>query len=278
MHGSCERAASGTGRRLMAQVSELPVSVAGATPGGATCPAWWMRPTILLVALALLAAPPAPAHGASRVIIRGAGFGHGVGMSQYGAYGFAKRGRDHAFILHHYYSGTQLGKLDGPSETRVLLRTAGHATFSGATGVAGGEPLDPAQTYAASAGLGGVVALRSASGRDLGTFQAPLRVVGSSAGVLLRGTASNRVTNGRYRGDLELRPGPLGIAAINAVNLEDYVRGVVAGEVPAGWPAEALRAQAVAARTYAIATTKGGDGFDQYADTRSQMYVGISGE
>src|SRR5436190_14277100 len=153
MHGSCERAASGTGRRLMAQVSELPVSVAGATPGGATCPAWWMRPTILLVALALLAAAPAPAHGASRVIIRGAGFGHGVGMSQYGAYGFAKRGRDHAFILHHYYSGTQLGKLTGPAEARVLLRSGARMAFSGAAALAGGPRLDPAQTYAATRAL-----------------------------------------------------------------------------------------------------------------------------
>jgi stage II sporulation protein D len=107
---------------------------------------------------------------------------------------------------------------------------------------------------------------------------APLRVTGSSAGVLLHGTAANGVSDGRYRGDLELRPGALGVSAINAVALEDYVRGVVAGEVPASWPVEALRAQAVAARTYAIATSKNGDGFDQYADTRSQMYPGISGE
>ncbi|MDX6717977.1 MAG: hypothetical protein QOJ63_231, partial [Solirubrobacteraceae bacterium] len=97
-------------------------------------------------------------------------------------------------------------------------------------------------------------------------------------GLLLRGRAANGVTNGRYRGDLELRPGALGMSAINVVNLEDYVRGVVAGEVPGSWPAEALRAQAVAARTYAMATRKNGAGFDQFADTRSQMYVGISGE
>ncbi len=233
---------------------------------------------VLLAAVATLAAAASPAWAASRVIVRGAGFGHGVGMSQYGAYGFAKRGRDHAFILAHYYSGTQLGKLTGPSETRVLLRSGARMTFSGATGVAGGRRLDPAQTYAATRALGGAVVLRSAGGRDLGTYQAPLRVAGSAAGVLLRGAAANGVTDGRYRGDLELRPGTLGMNAINVVSLEDYVRGVVAGEVPASWPPEALRAQAVAARTYAIATSKNGDGFDQYADTRSQMYIGIKGE
>ena len=56
------------------------------------------------------------------------------------------------------------------------------------------------------------------------------------------------------------------------------MRGVVPGEVPTSWPAEALRAQAVAARTYAMATRKDGDGFDHYADTRSQMYPGMRAE
>jgi stage II sporulation protein D len=199
-------------------------------------------------------------------------------MSQYGAYGFATHGRDHAFILAHYYSGTQLGRLSGPSEVRVLLRNAARGSFSGVTAVAGGRRLDPSRTYAATPALGGAVVLRSAGGRNLGSYRAPLRIVGSAGGLLLRGRAANAVTNGRYRGDLELRPGALGISAINVVSLEDYVRGVVAGEVPGSWPAEALRAQAVAARTYAIATRKDDAGFDQFADTRSQMYVGIAGE
>ena len=260
-------------------VSELPVSAAAATPPSVTCPVLKMRTWLfILAAVVAIAAAAAPAQGASRVIIRGAGFGHGVGMSQYGAYGFAERGHDYRFILAHYYSGTQIGKLSAASETRVLLRNAGRALFSGVTGVYGGRRLDPAQTYVATRALGGAIVLRSAGGRDLGTYEPPLRVTGASSGFRLRGAVANGVTDGRYRGSLELRPGPLGVSAINAVALEDYVRGVVAGEVPAGWPVEALRAQAVAARTYAIATSKNGDGFDQYADTRSQMYPGISGE
>src|SRR3954468_1279158 len=43
------------------------------------------------------------------------------------------------------------------------------------------------------------------------------------------------------------------LVAVNAVDLEQYVAAVVASEVPASWPAEALRAQAVAARTFAVA-------------------------
>jgi stage II sporulation protein D len=59
--------------------------------------------------------------------------------------------------------------------------------------------------------------------------------------------------------------------------LEDYLQGVVPAESPASWPAAALQAQAIAARTYAITTARGGD-FDQFADTRSQVYGGVSVE
>ena len=70
------------------------------------------------------------------------------------------------------------------------------------------------------------------------------------------------------------------LQAINALGLEDYVRGVVSAESPSTWPAEALKAQAVAARTYAVTTNVGTttDGIDQYADTRSQMYKGVAAE
>ena len=56
------------------------------------------------------------------------------------------------------------------------------------------------------------------------------------------------------------------------------MRGVVSGESPSAWPTEALKAQAVAARTYAITTHAGGAAFDQYADTRSQVYRGVAAE
>jgi stage II sporulation protein D len=62
------------------------------------------------------------------------------------------------------------------------------------------------------------------------------------------------------------------------IDLDSYVRGVVAGEMPSSWPLEALKVQAVAARTYALATRKTSGAFDQYPDTRSQVYRGVSGE
>ncbi|HEX8159610.1 MAG TPA: SpoIID/LytB domain-containing protein [Solirubrobacteraceae bacterium] len=221
----------------------------------------------------------APAHSESRLVVRGAGFGHGVGMSQYGALGLAKQGKDHGFILSHYYSGAQLGKLAGPGQVRVLLDSSPQIVFSGASGVAGGQSLDPALSYSTVRTLGGALTLRSPAGRDMGTFRSPLTIAGGPSGFVLRGRAANGVAGGRYRGNLQINAAAIGgLSAINAVDLEDYLLGVVPGEMPAGWPDEALRAQAVAARTYAVATSKEGDGFDQYADTRSQVYKGMAAE
>jgi len=82
--------------------------------------------------------------------------------------------------------------------------------------------------------------------------------------------------DGSYRGALEFRPGSLGgVNVINALDVDDYVRGVIPLEVSATWPAEALKAQAVAARTYALTTNKDGDGFDHYANTSSQVYASV---
>ncbi|HEV2752337.1 MAG TPA: SpoIID/LytB domain-containing protein, partial [Solirubrobacteraceae bacterium] len=153
--------------------------------------------------------------------------------------------------------------------------TAPKVTFSGVSR-AGERPLDPARTYTARA-AGDIVELRSASGRLLARWRGVLTVGGTEA-VQLAGPVPSGTTSGQWRGMLELRAGGGGeLQAINVVDLESYVRGVVAGESPSDWPAEALKAQAVAARTYAVTTQKSGT-FDHFADTRSQVYQGVAGE
>jgi stage II sporulation protein D len=226
------------------------------------------RTICLALAACLLIA--APAVGKSRFTIRGAGFGHGVGMSQYGAYGFAKQGVAYDEILRHYYTDTEIGTTDPEQTVRVLLQsTGGTASFSGAT-QAGTRRIDAGRTYLVRRRGASQVDLLSSRGRRMATFSAPLEVAGSA--VRLGGS-------GTYRGSLEFRPGTFGgVNAINAVSLEQYVAGVISRESPASWPLEALKAQAVAARTYAIATTKGGAGFDHYPDTRSQVYGGVAAE
>ena len=224
-------------------------------------------PSVLLAALALLLISVPAASAASKLTIRGAGFGHGVGMSQYGAYGMAREGWNYSQILRHYYTGTELGVTDPNRPVRVLVGSGTTVSFRGAS-AAGGRQLDPSTTYHA-ASIAGSVTLLSPTRRELARFGGPVQVSGP-AGL---------TTGGRsYRGVLELRAAGTGVNVINVVNLEQYVRGVVAWESPPSWPIEALKAQAVAARTYAITTSKNGAGFDQYADTRSQVYGGMNAE
>src|SRR6185312_4620215 len=75
----------------------------------------------LLATLLLVAAAAAPASAAVKWVVHGHGFGHGVGMSAYGAYGYALHGAGYKAILGHYYPGTSLGTLEGPQTVRVLL-------------------------------------------------------------------------------------------------------------------------------------------------------------
>ncbi len=77
--------------------------------------------------------------------VQGGGDGHGIGMSQYGAYGYALHGKDYSWILAHYYTGTSLGTTNTSRTIRVLL-ASGSASFSGATS-APGKKLNPASTY-----------------------------------------------------------------------------------------------------------------------------------
>jgi stage II sporulation protein D len=238
-----------------------------------------MRRLALPFALALLLALPQAAGAAVRQIIRGAGFGHGIGMSQYGAYGFAKHGYDYRQILAHYYQGTDLSKESTGEEIRVLLQTGSRtATFTGAT-EGGGHALNPAKTYRVRLnGLSGEVLL-DPKGKQIGHFDVPLDITSSTVPLRLNGRAMNGVTAGHYHGALEFRPSPFtGLAVVNVASLDDYVKGVVPGEMPSSWAPAALEAQAVAARSYALATDAGGPVFDQYPDTRSQVYKGADAE
>jgi stage II sporulation protein D len=226
--------------------------------------------------LAVVAAWPAAAHAAERWSVRGAGWGHGIGMSQWGAYGFAKHGSGHQDILQHYYRNTRLGSVSGGA-VRVLLQPNRSVVYFRHATQAGDRALEEESGYRATR-EGGNVVLRSSSGRRLGTYPGVMRVVGGKH-VRLMGRAENGVRDGLYRDHIEIRTAAgAGLNAINAIDLEDYLLGVVPSESPAAWPAAALEAQAVAARSYALASNVNGNGFDQYADTRSQMYRGYLGE
>jgi len=205
-------------------------------------------------------------------VVRGHGFGHGVGMSQYGAYGYAEHGKGYRYILAHYYRGTTLGTLPGPRFVRVLVDiAAGDVGFSGATGACG-KSLDPGRDYEAHR-VGSSVRLRSSAGKPLADCGHKLRAAGDG-GIEIAGV-------GAYRGALEVvaTAGDAGsLNAINALPVDQYVKGVIPNESPASWPQAALRAQAVAARSYALSVQVGGNGFDLYDTTASQAYEGLESE
>jgi stage II sporulation protein D len=236
-----------------------------------------MRRTLfsLTAALAGMAAAVPAVDAEVRHVIRGAGFGHGIGMSQYGAYGFALEGSSYASILAHYYKGAQLGS--APSRpVRVLLQPVDpYIRVQGVTR-ANGRPLSSGTTYIARPS-GSRILVTTSGGRRVARFAAPLRFKGPDA-VRLLGPALNDVSSGLYRGVIEVVHDSGGLTAINELGIDTYVRGVVAGEMPSSWPLEALKAQAVTARTYALATRKTTGLFDQYPDTRSQVYRGVTGE
>jgi stage II sporulation protein D len=110
-----------------------------------------------------------------------------------------------------------------------------------------------------------------------------IRETGGSAPTLVirPGRLSTLDLDGQaFRGRLEVRRLNGGLAAVNVVGLEEYLLGVVRHEIPPAWPAEAAKAMAVAARTYAVYQMEQnlGDFFHLRATTASQVYGGATGE
>jgi stage II sporulation protein D len=239
---------------------------------------------VLAVALALGVAPagatPAGTNTTTSMVMEGRGWGHGIGMSQYGADGYALHGWQYAAIIEHYYTGVTLGKV-GNVPIRVQLRSgvaSAAVTDAGRFSVTWGtktvHPL-AAGTTATVTWSGGSYHVRD--GAKSWTTSAPVTFVPRKSRLKLL-TANDNGYVGRYRGRLRLVHFTDGLMIINALSLETYLYGVVPRESPASWPIEALKAQAVAARSYAYRATGGSGAFDVYCTTASQMYGGADGE
>lgn len=238
-----------------------------------------IRRTLVIAGAAALLAP---ATASADLRVEGRGFGHGIGLSQYGAYGYALReNRDFGWILGHYYQGTDLSRTRRRS-VRVLLRQGSSQTVCGATRAraANGRrvQLSSSRRYRFSRSSRNRLRLYDASARRTrARLAAPVSVSGGAT-VCLRGTAENGLRNGKYRGRLVLDREGSRVRAINRVNLEHYLYGVVPAEMPTSWPIEAVKAQAVAARTYALKRLRPDREYDVFADTRSQVYRGLAAE
>jgi len=210
------------------------------------------------------AAPPAGAT----FFVSGHGWGHGVGLAQYGAYGYALHGWTSTDIVAHYYPGTDLGQapvrrvrvLLVPGSKSIVVSSRSPFTVKDAAGKthklpAGKQELGP-----------GLKLKLAASAKAL---PGPLVFSPGSSPLLLGDRA--------FRGSLRVTGGKA-VRVVNSVVLEQYLWGVVPSEMPDTWPAEALKSQAIVARTYALTHLQGGGDFDVYPDTRSQVYGGIAAE
>ncbi|GAA1482324.1 hypothetical protein GCM10009624_27640 [Gordonia sinesedis] len=213
----------------------------------------------------------------SQVTLIGHGLGHGRGMGQWGAYGYARKGWSAGQILRHFYGGTTAGKADNPVITVTLSGQNAVNVRADAGMRVGGQTVAPGQAVRLSGntatitnGCGGAV-VRSVPVAQ--PFVDPVNPAPSRpAGELLKFCGSGAA----FRGSLGLDGGRV----VNRLNIDDYVKGVIAKESSPGWAdtggMEALKAQAVAARSYALAAIAGGKKID---DTQnSQVYGGVAAE
>lgn len=243
----------------------------------------------LLLAAATIATLGVPrvALGASSTLytISGRGFGHGIGMSQYGAEGYARRGWSYRSILAHYYTGTTLGTASNMT-LRVLLRDgASLITVTSSRRFSLYDERRRRRTYLAAGNVlvitprsGAFRVTNLTTGRRVGYYVGPLRIMPGSAFVRMLSTNANGRGRLSYRGWLRLLMRSSRLRVVNYVPLESYLRGVVPKEMPASWNANALRAQSVAARSYAIANRRTSGDFDLYATTASQYYGAVPAE
>ena len=225
--------------------------------------------------------PPAPAAypAATSFTFSGSGWGHGVGLSQYGAQGMAASGAGTPEILQHYYTGTQVASgasnplLDvnvgyhRPSTTARLLGLADGASLE-VCAMSGSSCVRRAVVHDAAAdqSTAGRVTLFRHNGRVRARVRDENGVVSRITGARVRlrwsgtsylqdsGAASVlRLGDGHEYRHGELMVFPYSTDRINDVvrqHLENYLLGVA--EMPSSWEPAALQAQAIIARTYAL--------------------------
>jgi SpoIID/LytB domain protein len=266
-----------------------------------------VRPISLLAALAVAVGSAlifaAPALAERTVIIEGGGFGHGIGMSQYGAYGRALKGQSSTQILKHYYTGIDVSTNDMPSIRVGLLQGQSGISFTSSALSDGGGQIalkvkgSPGKLARGGSGTAWKVEPSSTGGYRVyknskqierdgdGVFGSPteplivlyekkhslvkvsLKSYGLALGHLEVGTYSSSSCSGGYCARV-----------VASLSMQKYLYGL--GEVPSSWPQQALQAQAIAGRTYAYqkATASGqhrvGCDCAVYDSTYDQAYIG----
>jgi stage II sporulation protein D len=231
-----------------------------------------------------------------RIVVRGHGYGHGHGMSQYGAYGAARQGLTADQIVGFYYPGTTPRLVGGRTRVLVTADTTDDVVVSPVAGLAVRDrgaratyPLpvvDGATRWRLNVVGGAPVVEHRVGGTwrswrpdGVAAFTGDLQFQARGQLLTLWTPAGQRT----YRGKLRAASPSAGSTArdtVNVVGLDDYVKGVIADEMPASWHPEAVRAQAIAARTYAAwSRAENRKRYYQICDTTScQVYGGVAAE
>lgn len=267
--------------------SPTPTPTATTTPGATPTPSATPTPRP--------SETPAPTPSPSgQLYFSGHGTDHGVGMSQYGALGRARAGQSYDEILAHYYTDTTLGTIDPRTAVRVQLAVA-HVPTAGSparitalfgswqstdfTDDAGAPRVFPADSYVqlVNGPDGWQADVYSADGELLATATTQ-DVVIKPVDATTRFEMKWRDSLPKYtlyRGAMRLLVNGVGVQCINTVLMDDYLKGVVPAEMPPLWPAEAVKAQAVAARGYAYVRLQPGRVFDVVPTASNQVYGGV---
>jgi stage II sporulation protein D len=260
-----------------------------------------MRRALILVLLAAPALGAIPANagpnrepsGPAQFRMFGAGFGHGLGLSQWGSYGLAKQGWGPTKILKHFYSGTRVANENGPKNLRIGLVQGKDSIRLQAQAGPVEIRLGDAQTGSKVATIpSGETWKVRAAGNDyrivndagvtvdrVGGPDEPIFAVYESLGSRVRiPEAFHTYNRGSIAFDLySCSGGACVMRLVLTIDPQSYLYGL--GEVPSSWPMSALKTQAIAARTYAF--TKAAASQHRatcdcalYASSYDQVYAG----
>lgn len=310
---TCPTAKSGSSWYVVTQVNGQPVgglygvSALYAAAGVLTGPAAGASTVVLTPSAPAPVATPVPVGGATTVstvvsgtvlgpatTFYGRGYGHGVGLSQYGARGRALAGQLAPEILANYYPGTAIGSISVDTAIRVLLldnfapTSVKPLTVYGRGG--GWSFADVGIEFPADARLRvfppaswgepwrAIVDLAATQVLYDGPIATDFRIRGTTDATTLQLFSKPSVYD-LYRGTLRVLALGATVDVVNELSLETYLRGVVPAEMPTSWPLEARISQTIVARSYAAYQLRPTTGtFDVYDDTRSQVYLGVRQE
>lgn len=231
--------------------------------------------------------------GSGNVTLYGGGNGHGVGMPQWTAYDLTKNyNYSYKDVLKRYYPNTDMKNMysmkgvdknirvgisnsnGGLDHTRVVLHSGGKLKITGS-----GFKIDvPVRQKIEVVNEGKKLSIKVNGKQRVKTVN-PVVIEGTGYYITLDGIKKMHTTNPNYRGIMELKPSRTasrGIRIINEIYMEDYLKQVVPSEMPQSFGVEALKAQAIAARTYALSDylkfRYKNDGFHVKDTTESQVY------